>query len=155
MENNQDFNSVQQSGGENKTWFFEFDATTKAYTRAVYAATQPENTTSIDPNGVMNPVWNQSDNKWDGQSIDDYLAEQKKNAQQNVDPQQQQLANLLQMIVQLKADSVMNKAQIASLTAQLAKQSNVAQQDSQSASQSTSQSTSQTTTAVTGGVANV
>ncbi|CAK1224188.1 unnamed protein product [Fructobacillus cardui] len=79
--------------------------------------------------------------------MEDYLAEQKKNAQQQVDPNQQQLAQLLQLIVQLKAESEMNKAQIASLTAQLAKQSNVVQPASHSASQST--------TAVTGGATNV
>ncbi|WP_059394268.1 hypothetical protein [Fructobacillus tropaeoli] len=118
MENNQDLNSLQNGNDENKTWFFEFDATTKSYTRAVYAATKPENTTSIDPNGVINPVWNPSTNSWIGQSIDDYLAEQKANAKQQVDPVQKQMASIVQMLVAQKADNMALKSQIATLSKQ-------------------------------------
>ncbi|CAK1248735.1 unnamed protein product [Fructobacillus tropaeoli] len=151
MADNKD--NTQQTVDTSK-WYFKFDPQTYAFIPGAVHE-QVDNSTEIEPTGLINPVWNPSTNSWTGQSMADYLAEQKKNAQQNVDPQQQQLANLLQMIVQLKADSVMNKAQIASLTAQLAKKSTVVQQSSQSASQSTSQSTSQTTTAVTGGTTNV
>ncbi|CAK1235713.1 hypothetical protein [Fructobacillus cardui] len=127
-------------------WYFKYDPQTYAFIPGAVHE-QVDNSTEVEPSGLINPVWNPSTNSWTGQSMEDYLAEQKKNAQQQVDPNQQQLAQLLQLIVQLKAESEMNKAQIVSLTAQLAKQSNVVQPASQSASQST--------TAVTGGATNV
>ncbi|KMK52938.1 hypothetical protein FEFB_13540 [Fructobacillus sp. EFB-N1] len=137
--------NTQQTVDTSK-WYFKYDPQTYAFIPGAVHE-QVDNSTEVEPSGLINPVWNPSTNSWTGQSMEDYLAEQKKNAQQQVDPNQQQLAQLLQLIVQLKAESEMNKAQIASLTAQLAKQSNVVQPASQSASQST--------TAVTGGATNV
>ncbi|CAK1233930.1 hypothetical protein [Fructobacillus cardui] len=105
-----------------KKWFFKFDPQTFEFVPgAILSEEQPENTTTVEPTGLYGlPKWNPSTNSWTGKSIDEYLAEQKANAQKQVDPQQQQLAQLLQMIVSLKADSAVNKAQIASLTAKLA-----------------------------------
>ncbi|USS92046.1 hypothetical protein [Fructobacillus americanaquae] len=103
-------------------WYFKYDPNTFEFIPgAIRADEQPDNTTTVEPTGFYGlPKWNPSTNSWTGQSMNDYLAEQKANAGQQVDPQQQQLAQLLQMIVSLKADSAMNKAQIASLTAKLA-----------------------------------
>lgn len=137
--------NTQQTVDTSK-WYFKYDPQTYAFIPGAVHE-QVDNSTEVEPSGLINPVWNPSTNSWTGQSMEDYLAEQKKNAQQQVDPNQQQLAQLLQLIVQLKAESEMNKAQIASLTAQLAKQSNVVQPASHSASQST--------TAVTRGATNV
>ena len=83
-----------------KKWYFKYDPQTFEFIPgAILAEEQPENTTDIEPTGFYGlPKWNPSTNSWTGNSMDDYLAEQKANAKQPVDPQQQ-LANLAMQVM--------------------------------------------------------
>ncbi|KMK52667.1 hypothetical protein FEFB_16050 [Fructobacillus sp. EFB-N1] len=88
--------NTQQTVDTSK-WYFKFDPQTYAFIPGAVHE-HVDNSTEIEPTGLINPVWNPSTNSWTGQSIDDYLAEQKANAKQHVDPQQQALnatANVL------------------------------------------------------------
>ena len=79
-------------------WYFKFDPQTYAFiSGAVHE--QVDNSTEIEPTGLINPVWNPSTNSWTGQSMVDYLAEQKANAKQQVDTQQQQLNTIANQLL--------------------------------------------------------
>ncbi|CAK1245431.1 unnamed protein product [Fructobacillus tropaeoli] len=105
--------NTQQTVDTSK-WYFKFDPQTYAFIPgAVHEYV--DNSTEIEPTGLINPVWNPSTNSWTGQSMEDYLAEQKKNANQNVDPQQQQLANLA---IQVMAMNQKLNARITALEAE-------------------------------------
>lgn len=95
-------------------WYFKYDPQTYAFIPGAVHE-KVDNSTEIEPTGLINPVWNPSTNSWTGQSMEDYLAEQKKNANQNVDPQQQQLANLA---IQVMAMNQKLNARITALEAE-------------------------------------
>ncbi|MBS9336400.1 MULTISPECIES: hypothetical protein [Fructobacillus] len=84
-----------------KKWYFKYDPQTFEFIPgAILAEEQPENTTDIEPTGFYGlPKWNPSTNSWTGQSIGDYLAEQKANAKQQLDPQQQQLNTIANQLL--------------------------------------------------------
>lgn len=87
-----------------KKWYFKYNPQTFEFVPgAVLAEEQPDNATGVEPSGLMNPVWNPSTNSWTGQSMDDYLAEQKANAKQQVDPNQQALASLAMQVMKTNA----------------------------------------------------
>ncbi|CAK1238721.1 unnamed protein product [Fructobacillus tropaeoli] len=84
-----------------KKWWFQYDPQSFAFVPgAILAEEQPDNTTDVEPSGVMNPVWNPSTKTWTGESIENYLAEHKANAKQQTNPQQQ-LAQLSMQVMQL------------------------------------------------------
>ncbi|CAK1251384.1 unnamed protein product [Fructobacillus evanidus] len=141
----------------NKTWWYEYDATTSKYTRAIFSSTQPENTTADDPQGLYEPVFDKTAGKWTGETVDDFMSKMKAQADAVVDPDKQQTSQMLQMIVALKAEVSTLKAQsatIATTTAQTDVSQTASQTTSQLASESTTQSASQSTSAVTGGATN-
>ncbi|KMK53311.1 hypothetical protein FEFB_09850 [Fructobacillus sp. EFB-N1] len=82
-------------------WYFKFNPTTFEFIPgAIQSDEQPENTTTVEPTGFYGlPKWNQSTNSWTGNSMDDYLAEQKANAKQQVDTQQQQLNTIANQLL--------------------------------------------------------
>ncbi|MBS9334992.1 hypothetical protein LQZ24_05865 [Fructobacillus sp. M1-13] len=82
-------------------WYFKYNPNTFEFIPgAIRAEEQPENTTDIEPTGFYGlPKWNPSTNSWTGQSIGDYLAEQKANAKQQLDPQQQQLNTIANQLL--------------------------------------------------------
>lgn len=84
-----------------KKWYFKYNPQTFEFIPgAILAEKQPENTTDIEPTGFYGlPKWNPSTNSWTGQSIGDYLAEQKANAKQQLDPQQQQLNTIANQLL--------------------------------------------------------
>lgn len=90
---------VTTSTTSDTKWYFKFDPTTFAFIPgAIRAEEQPENTTTVEPSGLINPVWNPNTISWTGQSMDDYLAEQRANQPKVVDSNQQALnatANVL------------------------------------------------------------
>ncbi|CAK1228091.1 hypothetical protein [Fructobacillus tropaeoli] len=105
--------NTQQTVDTSK-WYFKFDPQTYAFIPGAVHE-QVDNSTDVDPAGILNPVWNPSTNSWTGQSMEDYLAEQKANSQQNVDPQQQQVANLA---IQVMAMNQKLNARITALEAE-------------------------------------
>lgn len=84
-----------------KKWYFQYDPQTfELVPGAILADGQPENTTDVEPTGFYGlPKWNPSTNSWTGQSMDDYLAEQRANAKQQVDTQQQQLNTIANQLL--------------------------------------------------------
>ncbi|CAK1248264.1 unnamed protein product [Fructobacillus fructosus] len=84
-----------------KKWYFKYNPQTFEFIPgSILAEEQPENTTDIEPTGFYGlPKWNPSTNSWTGQSIGDYLAEQKANAKQQLDPQQQQLNTIANQLL--------------------------------------------------------
>lgn len=84
-----------------KKWFFKFDPQTFEFVPgAILSEEQPENTTTVEPTGFYGlPKWNPSTNSWTGQSIENYLAEQRDNAKQQINPQQQQLNTIANQLL--------------------------------------------------------
>ncbi|CAK1223818.1 unnamed protein product [Fructobacillus evanidus] len=85
-----------------KKWYFLYDSETKELIPgARYEEEAPENATTVEPNGFKGlPKWNESLKKWEGQSLDEWLDNQKSNTSQQVD-QNQQLAKLAMKVMQL------------------------------------------------------
>lgn len=85
-----------------KKWFFKYDPDkeNEFIPGAILSEEQPENATDVEPNGFHGlPKWNESSHKWEGQSLADWLQEQKKNDIKQVD-QTQQLAQLAMQVMQ-------------------------------------------------------
>lgn len=96
-----------------KKWYFKYNPQTFDFIPgAILAEEQPENTTDIEPSGVMNPVWNPSTNSWTGQSLDDWLNNQKENTRKTVDQTQQQIA---QLAIQVMQDNAKLTARVKAL----------------------------------------
>lgn len=89
-----------------KKWYFKYNPTTFEFIPgAIRADEQPENTTAVEPTGFYGlPKWNPSTNSWTGQSIGDYLAKQKANEKQQLDPNQAAMANLAIQLMQTNAN---------------------------------------------------
>ena len=87
-------------------WYFKYDPNTFVFIPgAIRADEQPDNTTTVEPTGFYGlPKWNPSTNSWTGQSMDDYLAEQKANEQKQVDPNKQALASLAMQVMKTNAE---------------------------------------------------
>lgn len=84
-----------------KQWYFKFDPQSLEFIPgAIFADEQPDNTTNVEPTGLMNPKWNASTNSWTGQSVNDYLAEQKTSQKTNVNSVQQQLSTIANQFLQ-------------------------------------------------------
>lgn len=96
--------------------YFLYEPNTGHYLRAVFADTKPANSTELEPTGLVDAVFNTDTNKWEGTSIADEMAKAKKSAADNVDPYQQRLASVAQMLLQKSAQQ---DIKIAQLTAQL------------------------------------
>lgn len=140
-------------------WYFKYDPTTYAFIPGAVHE-KVDNSTDVEPTGLMNPVWSPSTNTWTGKTYAEFAQEQQANAQPVSDPVQKQIAGLTQMIIAQQAELATLKAQQTTTATATAQPSQTASQTtSQSASQSTtqsaSQSTSQSTSAVTGGTTNV
>ncbi|CAK1230070.1 unnamed protein product [Fructobacillus cardui] len=104
--------NTQQTVDTSK-WYFKYDPQTYAFIPGAVHE-QVDNSTEVEPSGLINPVWNPSTNSWTGQSMEDYLAEQKANAKPQVDPQQQ-LANLA---IQVMAMNQKLNARVTALEAE-------------------------------------
>ncbi|CAK1237507.1 hypothetical protein FFRU_160070 [Fructobacillus fructosus] len=80
-----------------KKWYFKYNPQTFEFIPgAILAEKQPENTTDIEPTGFYGlPKWNESDHKWEGQSLPDWLQEQKANDINQVDSDKQMLSSLM------------------------------------------------------------
>ncbi|CAK1225818.1 hypothetical protein ACT5YR_00085 [Fructobacillus fructosus] len=96
--------------------YFLYEPNTGHYLRAVFADTKPANSTELEPTGLVDAVFNTDTNKWEGTSIADEMAKAKKSAADNVDPYQQRLASVAQMLLQKSAQQ---DIKIAQLTAQI------------------------------------
>ena len=98
-----------------KKWYFKYDPKTFEFIPgAILSEEQPENTTDIEPSGVMNPVWNSSTNSWTGQSLNDWLNSQKENTGKPVDQTQQQIS---QQAIQVMQDNAKLTARVKELEA--------------------------------------
>lgn len=96
--------------------YFLYEPNTGHYLRGVFADTKPANSTELEPTGLVDAVFNTNTNKWEGTSIADQMAKAKKSATTNVDPYQQRMASVAQMLLQKSAQQ---DIKIAQLTAQL------------------------------------
>ncbi|WP_137604573.1 hypothetical protein [Weissella bombi] len=67
---------------ENEVWY-SFDPKTFKFNGVRFADDQPDNSTAKTFEGITNPVWNPTLNKWEGQTIDDYLAQQSTGSETN------------------------------------------------------------------------
>lgn len=59
---------------QEKKWWASFDPETFKYTGMRLSAEQPENATSAEIGDLINPVWNPTLNKWEGDSLTDQMA---------------------------------------------------------------------------------
>lgn len=84
--------------------YFLYEPNTGHYLRAVFADTQPENSTELEPTGLVDAVFNTDTNKWEGTSIADEMAKAKEMAANNLDPNQQALASLAIKLMQTNAN---------------------------------------------------
>jgi hypothetical protein len=89
--------NTQQTVDTSK-WYFKYDPQTYAFIPGAVHE-QVDNSTEIEPSGLINPVWNPATNSWTGQSIGNYLAEQRDNAKQQINPQQQQLNTIANQLL--------------------------------------------------------
>lgn len=99
-----------------KNIYFLYEPNTGHYLRAVFANTKPDNSTELEPTGLVNAVFNTDTNKWEGTSIADEMAKAEKLAATSVDPNQKQLAVITQVVMKQLAQ---HTAEIAQLKAQL------------------------------------
>lgn len=96
--------------------YFLYEPNTGHYLRGVFADTKPANSTELEPTGLVDAVFNTDTNKWEGTSIADRMAKDKQNASVNIDPYQQQMASVSQMLMQKIAKQDL---EIAQLTAKI------------------------------------
>lgn len=80
-----------------KKWYFKYDPQTFEFVPgAVLAEEQPENATDVEPTGFYGiPKWNESAHEWEGESLTDWLQEQKANDINQVDSDKQMLSSLM------------------------------------------------------------
>jgi hypothetical protein len=139
-------------------WYFKYDPATYAFIPGAVHE-KVDNSTDVEPTGLMNPVWSPSTNTWTGQTYEEFAQEQQAKYKPVSDPVQKQIAGLTQMMIAQQVELAMLKAQKATVTATAQPSQTASQTTSQSASQSTTQSasesTSQSTSAVAGGTTNV
>ncbi|NLS38705.1 hypothetical protein GHU05_07195 [Fructobacillus tropaeoli] len=87
-------------------WYFKYDPQTYAFIPGAVHE-KVDNSTDVEPSGLVDPVWSPSTNSWTGKTYDEFLKEQQANQPTVVDPNQQALsmtanALLKRLIVQDK-----------------------------------------------------
>lgn len=92
-----------------ETWFFSYNSDTHEYAGAVKAAECPDNATDIEPTGLIDPIFNIKNEKWEGKTIEDEMKKLAELAKNNVDPNKQQIANLA---IQVMRDNSELKARV-------------------------------------------
>lgn len=105
------------------SWFYKYDPQTKELVPgAIYSDEQPNNSTAVDPAGVMFPIWSAEKGAW--------LSDEKKLAafneqagQKKADPVQAQMAQMYQIFMQQQAlanvRDAKNEARIKALEEEL------------------------------------
>ncbi|MGQ2227076.1 hypothetical protein ACT5YR_07450 [Fructobacillus fructosus] len=78
-----------------ETWFFSYDSDTYEYAGAVKAAECPDNATDIEPTGLIGPIFNIENEKWEGKTIADEMAKLAKSAKMSIDPDKQMLSSMM------------------------------------------------------------
>ncbi|WP_281446883.1 hypothetical protein [Leuconostoc mesenteroides] len=64
-----------------KNWYYEYEPTSFQYIRAVFSETQPDNTTSVAPEGTVGtPTFDKVSNQWVGESVQEWQEKNKNNA---------------------------------------------------------------------------
>lgn len=80
-----------QSTVDYSKWYFKYDPATYAFIPGAVHE-KVDNSTDVEPTGLMNPVWSPSTNTWNGKTYDEFFKEQKANQPTVVDPNQQALS---------------------------------------------------------------
>lgn len=61
-----------------KNWYYEYDPTSFQYIRSVFSDTQPDNTTSVAPEGIVGtPTFDEDSNQWVGESVQEWQEKNK------------------------------------------------------------------------------
>ncbi|CAK1232358.1 unnamed protein product [Fructobacillus tropaeoli] len=72
-------------------WYFKYDPQTYAFIPGAVHE-KVENSTDVEPSGLIDPIWSPSTNSWTGKTYDEFLKEQQANQPTVVDPNQQALS---------------------------------------------------------------
>lgn len=102
-----------------KKWYFKYDPEkgNEFIPGAILSEEQPDNATDAEPTGFRGlPKWNESAHKWEGESLEDWLNNQKESAANYVDPNQKQLSDVTQIVMKQLAQQT---AEITQLKAQI------------------------------------
>lgn len=72
-------------------WYFKYDPQTYAFIPGAVHE-KVENSTDVEPSGLIDPIWSPNTNSWTGKNYDEFLKEQQANQPTVVDPNQQALS---------------------------------------------------------------
>ena len=110
-----------------KTWWASFDPETFKYTGMRLSVEQPENATSTGIGDLINPVWNPTLNKWEGNSLNDQMAKLRAQAEADDASEETPTADLMATVASLQettdASITALMEQVATLQAQLTRPS--------------------------------
>lgn len=85
-----------------KKWWYSYDPFTFKYTGMRLANTQPDNTTTIAPADIVNPVWNSDNETWEGEDLNKKLTDLRQKYEANENAKEQPMATLAKMVADIK-----------------------------------------------------
>ncbi|NLS38291.1 hypothetical protein GHU05_05025, partial [Fructobacillus tropaeoli] len=77
--------ATEQTTIDYSKWYFKYDPQTYAFIPGAVHE-KVENSTDVEPSGLVDPVWSPSTNSWTGKTYDEFLKEQQANQPTVVDP---------------------------------------------------------------------
>lgn len=105
--------------GLTEKWWYGFDPVTHQYTGMRQDYEQPANTTDVEPEGLMNPIWDTDSLQWIGVNFDEQLEKLREEAEKNKNYENIPIAVLSESLADFQNDTHVAISNIALQLAQL------------------------------------